>query len=138
MSSAPGEIIRRARSLVGTRFRPQGRDPRTGLDCIGLVLCAFDLGAGEFRKDYRLRGAHLREVEEALAQRFRRVSARRSRAADIFLCRISADQTHLAINCGESFIHADARIRRVVETPGRPEWTIVAAFRTRSLKRRSN
>jgi murein DD-endopeptidase / murein LD-carboxypeptidase len=138
MSSDPDAIIRRARSIVGTAFRPQGRDPRTGLDCIGVVLCAFDLGADEVRRDYRLRGPHLREIEEALTRKFRRVDARRSRIADILLCKISADQIHLAINCGESFIHADARIRRVVETPGRPAWAIVAAFRANSLMRTSN
>jgi cell wall-associated NlpC family hydrolase len=28
-------------ALVGTPFRLRGRDPRTGLDCVGLALAAF-------------------------------------------------------------------------------------------------
>lgn len=35
------EFIRRARSCVGVRFRHQGRDPKTGLDCAGLAAWAM-------------------------------------------------------------------------------------------------
>jgi hypothetical protein len=52
------DFAERARAHVGTRFRPQGRDPRFGLDCVGLILCTFGLPADAVRKDYRLRGEH--------------------------------------------------------------------------------
>ena len=30
-----------ARTMVGVPFRAQGRDPRCGLDCVGLVWAAY-------------------------------------------------------------------------------------------------
>lgn len=45
------------------------------------------------------------------------------------LCAVAEEQLHLAIHCGASFVHADAQLRRVVETPGEPRWPIIAAFR---------
>ena len=33
-------IIAAARAAIGARFRLHGRDPATGLDCVGLVACA--------------------------------------------------------------------------------------------------
>ena len=47
---------------------------------------------------------------------------------DLVLCAPAANQFHLAVLAGRSFIHADARQRRVVETPGRPPWPVIAAF----------
>lgn len=125
MTCDPEQIVRRARALVGVRFRPQGREPETGLDCVGLVLEAFELPAS--RRDYRLRGSHREEIERELAQYFVSVSAKM--AGDVLLCEIAADQVHLAIECGGSFIHADAGIRRIVDTPGRPRWPVVGIFR---------
>jgi cell wall-associated NlpC family hydrolase len=40
------QIQDEARKMLGTRFKHQGRSPRAGLDCIGLVACiARALGA---------------------------------------------------------------------------------------------
>lgn len=132
MNDRSAGIVRRARSLVGSRFRPQGRDPETGLDCLGVILCAFSIPAGEVRSDYRLRGAHRGEIEAGLLCRFRRVSSGERRAGDVLLCPLSDNQLHLAIDCAGSFVHADARLRRVVETPGSPEWPISGIFRLRT------
>jgi hypothetical protein len=38
-------------------------------------------------------------------------------------------QLHLAILTGRGFIHADARLRRVVETPGRPDPAPIMVWR---------
>lgn len=46
------------------------------------------------------------------------------------LIEVSARQLHLAIRTETGFVHADAR-RGVVETPGEPEWAVVATFRKR-------
>jgi hypothetical protein len=54
------------------------------------------------------------------------------------LCAVAADQVHLAIDCGGSFVHADARLRRIVETPGNPSWPVIAVFRRRAIKRGSS
>ena len=129
------EIVRRARSLVGVRFRSQGRDPTVGLDCVGVILNVFDIGAAGVRRDYRLRGSHGDEVEMALAAHFRRVRLAQGQGGDVILLAVREDQPHLAIHCGKSFIHADARLRRVVETPGEPLWPTSGIFRTRARTR---
>jgi hypothetical protein len=123
------EILRRARSLVGAGFRPQGRDPLTGLDCVGVVLRVFEIPAALVPRDYRLRGAHTAEIETTLSNWFWRVED--SCGGDILLFEISSEQSHLGVNCGRSFVHADASLRRVVETPMPPRWPVAAAYRRR-------
>jgi cell wall-associated NlpC family hydrolase len=125
------DVVERARSFVGRPFRPQGRDPERGLDCIGLVLAVYRIEPQQVRRDYRLRGSHRSELETQLPRFFRPTNA--PEAGDVFLCEIARTQMHLAIHCGDTFVHADARLRRVVETPGRPCWSIKAVFRHPSL-----
>jgi cell wall-associated NlpC family hydrolase len=127
MISTTGEIIERARSLVGTPFQPQGRDPLTGLDCIGVVLWSFAIPAASVRRNYRLRGLHRAEIEAGLRRWFRRV-ADEGRPGDVMLFGVSSDQDHLAVNCGNSFVHADVSLRRVVEAPMPGQWPLTARF----------
>ena len=122
----------RARKLVGTRFRAQGRDPRTGLDCAGLAIVAFRLPAEQFRRDYRLRGDHRLELESVLDRDFRRVPRTQRRPGDLLMLAVAGDQLHLAIRTDAGFVHADATHGRVVETPGEPRWKTVAVYRRRT------
>ena len=124
----------RARALVGARFRPQGRCGE-GLDCLGLVIAAFDLPPDEIRRDYRLRGDHRAELERGLLTHFKKVRARDARPGDVLLLQVASDQLHLAIRSEAGFVHAHARIGRVVETPGMPEWLLLGAYRRRMLNR---
>lgn len=121
----------RARALVGTRFRPQGRNV-DGLDCIGLALEVYRTPAAEVRCDYQLRGDHEHEVHACLAKYFRKVGPAASRPGDLLLIKVAADQLHLAISTQEGFVHAHASLRRVVETPGMPEWPVIGVYRKRS------
>ena len=120
------DFVERARSLVGCAFRPQGRNPQFGLDCVGLVLVVFQIEARQVRRDYRLRGSHKDELRAGLSRFF--VPVANPRAGDVLLSEVARNQMHLMINCGTSFVHADAGLRRIVETPGQPCWPI-AAFR---------
>lgn len=124
----------RARALVGTRFRPQGRGVH-GLDCVGLVLAAFAIDAAAVRRDYALRGVGRKELHAQLARFFRRVRKAEVRSGDVLLLQAASDQLHLAVVSERGFIHADAGLRRVVETPGEPAWPILGAYRFRSRKR---
>lgn len=124
----------RARALVGTRFRPQGRRPEQGLDCIGLILCVFGLPETQGRRDYRLRGNHRRELMAALGKPFRRMARTQRRTGDVLLMQVAPDQLHLGIVTANGFVHADARLGIVVETPGPPAWPIVAVFRARKQR----
>jgi cell wall-associated NlpC family hydrolase len=133
MTSAPLEIVKRARALVGVTFRPQGRDPRIGLDCIGVVLWAFGIAPEMVRRDYRMRGSHRAEIEIAIRRWFRPMEPHQLGPADVALFNIRQTQSHLAICCGGTLIHADASLRKVVEIPAPARWPLTAAFRRRSL-----
>ena len=128
------DVVDRARSLIGTRFRAQGRDPAYGLDCLGLAMLAYRIDEIGVRRDYRLSGDHRRELMTRLADGFRRVSPRTARAADLMLIEVAANQCHLAVRTASGFVHADAR-RGVVETPGAPSWPVVATFRLQTRGR---
>ncbi|NUR45289.1 MAG: peptidoglycan endopeptidase [Sphingomonas sp.] len=120
----------RARALVGTRFRVQGRGD-DGLDCIGVILATFEIPPASVRHDYSLRGDHLHEIREALEDHFRRVPRSHVRTGDVMLLQAGERQFHLAVKTAQGFVHAHANIRRVVETPGEPNWPLLGAYRKR-------
>ena len=124
------DYAERARALVGTRFRVQGRDAE-GLDCVGVAIATYRVPAGGVRRDYRLRGDHEPEIRAGLSEHFRRIPATQLRTGDLMLMRVSNEQLHLGIRTDAGFVHAHARLLRVVETPGMPEWPLIAAYRRR-------
>ena len=123
----------RAQALVGTPFRAQGRGV-AGLDCVGLVLEACGLPPDLVRDDYRLRGDHLGEIVGALGERFRKVNLARRRVGDLLLMAVGEQQLHLGVLTARGFVHADARLAQVVETPGMPRWPLLAIYRRRSRR----
>jgi hypothetical protein len=120
----------RARALVGARFRPQGRG-EGGLDCVGVVIAAFDLPSDAVRRDYALHGNDPAEMRATLDRFFRRVARTRLRAGDVMLFAAGEGQLHLGVRTDRGFVHAHAGLRRVVETPGLPEWPLLSAYRKR-------
>lgn len=124
------DYFARARSFVGTAFRPQGRDPGLGLDCVGLALAVYEL-RDVYPRDYRLAGEHWGDLKAHLARGFRRIAEARLRPGDLCVWQVAKDQLHLGIQGTESFVHADARLRRVVETPSSGPWPLVAIYRRR-------
>ncbi|HWI89416.1 MAG TPA: peptidoglycan endopeptidase [Sphingomicrobium sp.] len=122
--------VERARALVGTRFRPQGRGA-DGLDCIGVVLATFGIDPGTVGRDYRMEAQEPIELDTALLKHFRRLSVRQLAPGDIMLMTVAGRQLHLGVRTAGGFVHAHAGLRRVVETPGMPEWPLIAAYRRR-------
>lgn len=123
--SRADEIVARARALVGTRFRSQGRGS-DGLDCVGLVAVA--LGRGGVRRDYALRGGRLGALQAELRAAGLRPVERAARG-DVIALRAGPGQLHLGIWTGDGLIHADAGLRRVVERPGHVPWPVVGIWR---------
>ena len=116
-------IVARARACVGARFRLHGRDPEAGLDCVGVAAVAYALG--RVPAGYALRGGRAEWiVAEALALGF--AAAVIPQAGDLLLIAAGPFQHHLAVSTGNGFVHADARLRRVVETPGVPGGPVIA------------
>ena len=117
-------VVARARAQIGTRFRPQGRGD-SGLDCVGLVAAALKRRAPA---DYALRGGSA----ERLAAGLRAAGLkprRKRRAGDLLAMRSGPEQLHLGIWTGDGIVHADARLRRVVERPGEPPWPVIGIWR---------
>jgi cell wall-associated NlpC family hydrolase len=130
MSRRGLEMAARARALVGTPFRPQGRDPRYGLDCVGTAAAAAGISEREVRRDYALRGQRLAEIEHELCEfGWRPVPGGRTEPGDVIVCRTGPAQFHLAVMLVGSFVHADAGLRRVVERPMPLPWPVEGVWR---------
>lgn len=130
MSARGDGIASRARDLVGSRFRPQGRDPQLGLDCVGTAAAAAGVAAGRVRSDYPLRGPELAEVEHALCDLgCIPVPGGAAEPGDVIVCRSGPGQIHIAIATEAGFVHADARLRLVVERPGPVPWPVLGVWR---------
>ena len=116
-----------ARQMLGVPFRLQGRVPEYGLDCVGLVASAFGLTDG-VPTGYTLRGGDLQRFERIVRDLGfvrRHAGWRRS---DLLMFRPGPAQVHLGLWTGESLIHADAGLGRIVETPGIPNWPVLSAW----------
>lgn len=119
-----------AEALLGAPFRLGGRDPATGLDCVGLVACALGADAPQ---GYALRNSciarHLRFVEGAGFL----VAAGRLTRGDLILAVPGPGQHHLLVALGrERFVHAHAGLRRVVLHHGALFWPELARWRLAS------
>jgi lipoprotein Spr len=123
-------IARRARALVGTRFRPQGRDARLGLDCVGTAAAAAGVAIERVRRDYPMRGPGLVEVEHGLCELgCMPVPGGEARPGDVIVCGVGPGQIHLAVATVGGFVHADAGLRLVVERPGPVPWPVLGVWR---------
>jgi cell wall-associated NlpC family hydrolase len=108
-----------ARAMVGVRFRFQGCDPATGLDCVGLVWAAYaEAGVRLARPGgYPLRGWARERVETALIAAGFAPAECAGQAGDVALVALPAGQFHVGLIGTDNWIHAHAGLRRVVEAP---------------------
>lgn len=125
-------LAQEALALVGTPFRLHGRDPRTGLDCVG-VLAAALAGLGrtpDLPIGYTLRGRSLPDLGRAADACGLAAATAPILPGDVLLVRPGPIQHHLMIaGAADRFVHAHAGLRRVVCGPIQPEWAIVAQWR---------
>jgi cell wall-associated NlpC family hydrolase len=123
-------VLAAARAALGVRFRLHGRDPASGLDCVGLAAWALRAGGfeGVVPSGYALRRGDA-EAVRALIGVSGLVAAEDARAGDLLLLAAGPGQLHLAIDSGEGIVHADAMLRRVVERPGVPPWPVIGRWR---------
>ena len=120
------DVVAAARAAIGARFRLHGRDPASGLDCVGLVALAY--GAERVPSGYALRGGAPAAVVAQIAA-CGLAPVEDVAAGDLLLCASGPGQLHLAIDSGGGVIHADAMLRRVVERPGPVPWPVIGRWR---------
>lgn len=84
--------------------------------------------AANLPESYPLRGGDIQQFEHLLR---RSGFVRRKagwRRGDVLVLRPGPAQVHLGLWTGESLIHADAGLGRIVETPGIPCWPVLSAW----------
>jgi murein DD-endopeptidase / murein LD-carboxypeptidase len=117
------QLIAAARSCLGTRFRWQGRDPATGLDCVGLILWAAHQAGfrATVARDYRWRDRLDLLVDSGLGQAGL-MPAHNPEPGDVLVFSTDAARAHIGLFAGPTIIHAHAGVRRVVEHRLDAEW----------------
>ncbi len=126
MPRTADQVIVRARALIGTRFRPQGRNAREGLDCIGVVAAA--IGVRDAPRNYAMRGGSAgRLATELGAAGLQPVES--MEPGDVLLLEPGPAQLHLGLFTGTGLIHGDAALRRVVERPLPLPWPLLGIWR---------
>lgn len=121
------EVVARARAAIGARFRPRGRVPASGLDCVGLVGWAYGAAVPA---GYAMRSGDAARVG-AVAGAAGLCAAEGRAAGDLVLLASGPGQLHLGIDSGTGLIHADAMLRRVVERPDPLPWPEIGRWRRR-------
>lgn len=127
-----GELAAKALALVGAPFRLHGREPATGLDCIGVLAAALTAcgATPQLPNGYMLRNRTLPELGQYVAGNGLALAAGPLTAGDVVLVRAAPCQVHLLIAVGnEHFVHAHAGLRRVIcgELPA--DWPILRHWR---------
>jgi len=120
VSGRRDEFAAAAESLVGTPFRFRGREPHSGLDCVGLVIAALQRigSAAPPVPPYAMRQRDFAaQITTVAAAGFESVHDA-VRPGDLLLLQAGPAQVHLAIaGRGGGVIHAHAGLGRVVITP---------------------
>ena len=130
LATGSGErVAAAALAAVGARFRLHGREPASGLDCVGLAAWALRAGgyAGDVPTGYGLRGGDPVGITAMLDAGLPR--AGNERVGDVLLMRTGPGQVHLGVWTAAGLVHADASLKRVVVRPGAVEWTVLGRWR---------
>ncbi|ANY18809.1 NlpC/P60 family protein [Tsuneonella dongtanensis] len=126
------DVAAAAARLEGAPFRLHGRDPATGLDCVGVVVAAFAACGVRLAGPVGY-GLHNSGITRwlGLAEEAGFVEASGDpRPGDIILVRPGPGQHHLLITLPAGrFLHAHAGLRRVVVQPGPLGWPVVKRWR---------
>ncbi|WOE75687.1 NlpC/P60 family protein [Alterisphingorhabdus coralli] len=119
--------------LIGAPFRFQGRDPETGLDCVGVARHALrdltNIPLPDFR--YSLRGPG-RSTCRAWAEKAGLTALASDSIVlpgDILCVAPGPGQHHLMVAVDQGFVHAHYSIGKVVLWPDHQDWPLVAHWR---------
>ena len=126
------EMAAAAAQLVGTPFRLHGRDPASGLDCIGVLAAALaSCGRAAYLPNgYALRNRVLPELSGFVAGNSLLPATGCIASGDVLLVRAGPGQFHVLIAASEgNFVHANASLKRVICSALPVDWPIIAHWR---------
>ena len=125
-------FARAAERLVGTTFRLYGRDPQTGLDCVGLVITALT-ATGRRVVDpagYQLRNSSIDRWLGLMGEAGFAPAHASLEPGDVAIVVAGPAQHHLLIaSQANTFVHVHAGLRRVVCQPGPLPWPVHSRWR---------
>jgi len=114
-------FARAALDLVGTRFRLHGRDPATGLDCLGVIASALRASRRpcELPTGYRIRTADWPSAADWAARNGFAAARPPLAPGDVLITRSGPAQLHLAVVSPDALqvIEAHAGLAKVVCSP---------------------
>jgi len=130
------DIIRIARSTIGTPFKHQGRS-LSGMDCVGLPLYVASTLGVEYTDvpgySRRPSGGKLEDTFDAHVTSgiLVRVGIHEMEPGDFLMMRFSGQPQHLAIYTGENIIHSYEAVGKVCEHRMDTTWSsrIVRVYR---------
>jgi cell wall-associated NlpC family hydrolase len=123
------DVATAALALVGTPFRLHGRDPRSGLDCVGVLAAALG-GETALPNGYTLRSRTLPDVPAIMATLGLAEARGDTRPGDILMLRCPPCQFHFAIAAAATrIVHAHAGLRKVVLGPLPEAWPVIGCWR---------
>jgi cell wall-associated NlpC family hydrolase len=132
-------ILDAARSMLGVRFLHQGRDERTGLDCVGfLIALGRKIGYPEIFdvSGYR-RTPSADTIRRMMRKNCDEIPVSEAKPADIFLMRMHGRKPrHAAVYLDEAeprIIHAGYMGVQIEPLSNFPREWFVAAFRARGV-----
>ena len=128
----PNRLAHEAEQLVGRRFRLHGRDPTTGLDCIGLLAAAMTRGGHPLTlpSGYPLRLRDLSQWLPAPQACGFAPAEPPYLPGDVVMVQPGPAQFHLAIaDPTLGWIHAHAGLRLVVRAAALPGGTLIHHWR---------
>ena len=126
------DIIREARSWIGTPWHHNQRCKGAGVDCVQFIAALAQsqgLDIGKLENYYRTpRGDELLDTMRAIPGL---VETGIIQGGSILVFRVGGIPHHLAVATEEGMIHADAKVGRVVELSHRGFWDrlLVTAFK---------
>jgi len=126
------DLAEAAAALAGQPWQLHGRDPATGLDCIGLLAAALDrIGQPvSLPTGYPLRLTRLDGWLPDPAGLGFAPTHGSSQPGDVVLLQLGPAQIHLAIAAPDAgWIHAHAGLRKVVHQPALPPGSLLGHWR---------
>ena len=132
MTEPAERFAARAEEMVGAPFRLHGRDPATGVDCVGLVACALEEAgiSASAPRGYALRNLDISALLGAASRSGFCETAGQFVRGDLLLVRPGPAQHHLVIALeGDRLVHAHATLGRVVIQQGLSDLELLKHWR---------